>query len=68
MDGKISKLDDKTVEIIKEKSLSLAETGMQVIALSEKLGSKENIVDSSNYENDMTFIGFVGFLDPPKKM
>ena len=40
---------------------------MQVIALAEKRDYPGVDVLDSSYERDMTFIGFIGFLDPPKK-
>ena len=45
----------------------MAQQGMQVIALSSKREYRgKNIFDVSD-ESDMIFIGFVAFLDPPKK-
>ena len=50
-----------------EKAEELASTGMQVIALAYKddYPGKEDF--NISCEDDMIFIGFVGFLDPPKK-
>ena len=55
------------LESINKNAESLAKEGMQVIALASKkeYGGKD-IFDSDD-EKDMTFIGFVAFLDPPKK-
>ena len=45
----------------------MAQQGMQVIALSSKREYRgKNIFDVSD-ESNMIFIGFVAFLDPPKK-
>ena len=68
------KLDDKIQEIteemkarIQENAKVMAQQGMQVIALSSKREYRgKNIFDVSD-ESDMIFIGFVAFLDPPKK-
>ena len=45
---------------INNNARDLASQGMQVIAIASK---REHVED----EKDMTFIGFVAFLDPPKK-
>lgn len=45
----------------------MAEEGMQVIALASKKESNKVLVLNEKEENDMTFIGFVAFLDSPKK-
>lgn len=65
IDGKKELINNKNKETIKFRAKELASSGMQVIALSEKI-DKDNTKDVS-YEKDMTFIGFVGFLDPVKK-
>ena len=39
---------------------------MQVLAISEKL-EYTNSNSTSKIESEMTFVGFVGFLDPAKK-
>ena len=60
-------LDEKLKNEIIRNADELSNSGMQVIALAEK---KEypgvNIFNSSN-EVEMTFVGYVAFLDPPKK-
>ena len=63
---KITDIDQNLKKVIEEKAKELANDGMQVIALSEKKEySKEN--QTKDIESNMTFIGFVGFLDPAKK-
>ena len=52
-------LTEELIENINSNAQRLAKQGMQVIALA----SKRDYSD----ENKMTFIGFVAFLDPPKK-
>ena len=62
----ITDIDQNLKKVIEEKAKELANDGMQVIALSEKKEySKEN--QTKDIESNMTFIGFVGFLDPAKK-
>ncbi len=59
-----------TEEIIKnvtQKAIELAEEGMQVIAIAEKREYPGVETFDATYEKDMTFIGFVAFLDSPKK-
>ena len=63
---KITDINKNLKKVIEEKAKELASDGMQVIALSEKKEySKEN--QTKDIESNMTFIGFVGFLDPAKK-
>lgn len=53
-------LTPKMIADINNNARDLASQGMQVIAIASK---REHVED----EKDMTFIGFVAFLDPPKK-
>ena len=53
-------LTPKMIANINNNTRDLASQGMQVIAIASK---REHVED----EKDMTFIGFVAFLDPPKK-
>lgn len=63
---KVTTIDEELKKTIENKAIELANDGMQVIALSEK---NEYHPDNKTkeIENNMTFIGFVGFLDPAKK-
>lgn len=67
INGKLVPLKKEIITIIKEKAIELANSGMQVIALAEKREYPGKDDFSSLSEVDMTFIGFVGFLDPVKK-
>ena len=55
------------LESINKNAESLAKEGMQVIALASKKEYRGKDIFDSDDEKDMTFIGFVAFLDPPKK-
>ena len=59
---KVEPINNTYINNIKNTATELADKGMQVIALSEG-----NELEPSKYEENMTFIGFVAFLDPPKK-
>ena len=63
---KVTTIDEELKKTIENKAIELANDGMQVIALSEK---NEYHPDNKTkeIESNMTFIGFVGFLDPAKK-
>ncbi|MCI5733453.1 MAG: magnesium-translocating P-type ATPase [Tenericutes bacterium] len=67
INDKNEKLTQNTIDIVNKKARELEEKGMQVIALAEKNEYKGKDIFSINDEKEMTLIGFVGFLDPPKK-
>lgn len=60
--GEHKSLTQELIDNINKNAMELEKQGMQVIALASKRDNKA-ITD----ENDMAFIGFVAFLDPPKK-
>ncbi len=49
------------------KYLDLSSEGFRVLGVSYKKLREEKTVYSVNDENDMVFLGFVAFLDPPKQ-
>ena len=63
----ILNLDEKLSKQIIVNANNLSNVGMQVIALAEKKEYPGADVFSSKDEADMTFVGYVAFLDPPKK-
>ena len=60
-------LTRKMVADISNNARELASQGMQVIALASKKEYVGKDVFSEKDEKEMSFIGFVAFLDPPKK-
>ena len=67
MGSKIVLNSDEIKDKIKEKAISLANSGMQVIALAEKREYPGKDKFDINNEKNMVFVGFVAFLDPAKK-
>ena len=67
IDGKEKKLTPSIIEKVSNKEQELARDGMQVIALAIK--PEYEGVDKFNVkdEKDLTLIGLIAFLDPPKK-
>lgn len=65
--GEIKELTKEMSDKAQEKAKEFATQGMQVIALSSKKEYRGANVFNIEDEKEMTFIGFVAFLDPPKK-
>ena len=65
--GQIRDLSTEMEEIAKNKAKEYEVQGMQVIALASKREYKGVNIFSVADEKEMTFIGFVAFLDPAKK-
>lgn len=61
------KLNKEKIESIKDKAVEISSNGMQVIAIAIKDTYPGSDKFNTTCENDMTFIGFVAFLDPAKK-
>ena len=60
-------LTQELIENINTNAQKLAKQGMQVIALASKREYSGKNVFNELDESEMVFIGFVAFLDPPKK-
>ena len=67
IDNKEIKISDKIIEDVNEKAVSLAKSGMQVIALAVK--HEYEGIDKFNASDEVNFtlIGLIAFLDPPKE-
>ena len=65
LDDKIVKMDDNIKSKVTKISDDLNAKGMRVIALAKKNVSEDKKFEPSD-EKDMTLIGFLAFLDPPR--
>ena len=63
----IADISDEARKRILQKYLDLSAEGLRVLGVSYKKLREEKAVYSVNDERDMTFLGFVAFLDPPKE-
>ena len=65
MDGKLLEIDSKIIYDLKKKIDALNLEGMRVIAVAKR--KMDKVSASLEDEKEMTLIGFLGFLDPPKE-
>ena len=65
--GVASDLSEEAHKKIEQKYHDLSAEGLRVLAVAYKKLREEKAVYSINDERDMTFLGFVAFLDPPKE-
>ena len=65
--GKIVPITSQLKNNIKNISKSLNQEGMRVIGVCTKTLDSATVEFSQKDETNMTFLGFVGFLDPPKE-
>lgn len=65
--GSVCPLDEKTRGYVLEKAGELNDRGLRVIALAHKTDPSPVGQFSTADETDMVLIGFLAFLDPPKK-
>ncbi len=63
----ISDLNEETRRKIDQKYKDYSAEGLRVLAIAYKRLKEDKAVYSINDENDMVFLGFVAFLDPPKE-
>ena len=67
IEGVISDISDEARRKIEQKYFDLSAEGLRVLGVASKKLKVEKAVYSINDESNMTFVGFVAFLDPPKE-
>ena len=67
LDDAIFDLTDEFRRKIEQKYYDLSYEGLRILAVSYKKLREEKPVYSVNDEDEMVFLGFVAFLDPPKE-
>jgi Mg2+-importing ATPase len=63
----VSDLNEETRRKIEQKYQDLSAEGLRVLGIAYRRIKEEKTVYSVNDENDMVFLGFIAFLDPPKE-
>ncbi len=63
----VADLSEETQEKIEQKYNDYSADGMRVLGIAYKRLKEDKAVYSINDENEMVFLGFVAFLDPPKE-
>ncbi len=63
----VADLTEETRKKIEQKYHDYSADGLRVLGIAYKLIKEYKAVYSINDENDMVFLGFVAFLDPPKE-
>ena len=65
--GKTEKLTNEKIENMRKICKDLNEEGFRVVAICKKIITNNKKDFNSSDEKDMTLLGFIGFLDPPKE-
>lgn len=65
--GQTEKLTNKKIENMRKICKDLNEEGFRVVAICKKIITNNKKDFNSTDEKDMTLLGFIGFLDPPKE-
>ena len=65
--GLVSDITEGVHKKVEQKYLDMSAEGLRVLGVASKRLKEEKAVYSINDERDMTFLGFVAFLDPPKE-
>ena len=65
--GQTEKITNEKTENMKKICKDLNEEGFRVVAISKKSTTNNKKDFNSTDEKDMTLLGFIGFLDPPKE-
>ena len=64
--GQTEKLTNEKIENMRKICKDLNEEGFRVVAICKKIITNNKKDFNSTDEKDMTLLGFIGFLDPPK--
>ncbi len=67
LDKMVADLGDETRNKIEQKYNDYSAEGLRVLGIAYKRLKVDKAIYSINDETDMVFLGFVAFLDPPKK-
>ncbi len=67
LDGLTADISEEVRRKIEQKYFDLSAEGLRVLGVASKKLKEEKAVYSINDESNMTFLGFVAFLDPPKE-
>lgn len=65
--GQTEKLTNKKIENMRKICKDLNEEGFRVVAICKKIITNNKKDFNSTDETEMTLLGFIGFLDPPKE-
>ena len=65
--GQTEKLSNEKIENMRKICKNLNEEGFRVVAICKKIITNNKKDFNSTDEKDMTLLGFIGFLDPPKE-
>lgn len=65
--GQTEKLTNEKIENMRKICKNLNEEGFRVVAICKKIITNNKKDFNSNDEKNMTLLGFIGFLDPPKE-
>jgi P-type Mg2+ transporter len=67
LDGKVARLDASHFEAAKAETIALNSDGFRVVAVAYKEMSASQSAYSVTDEADLTLLGYIAFLDPPKE-
>jgi P-type Mg2+ transporter len=67
LDGNIGRLDESHFETAKQETIELNADGFRVVAVAYKEMDPSKVAYSVNDEADLTLLGYIAFLDPPKE-
>jgi P-type Mg2+ transporter len=67
IDGTTGELDESHFATAKEEMVALNSDGFRVVAVAYKVLDTDKTIYSVADENDLTLLGYIAFLDPPKE-
>ena len=67
LDGEIGRLDESHFETVKQETIALNADGFRVVAVAYKEMDPSKTAYSIADEADLTLLGYIAFLDPPKE-